>query len=270
MDIIKHITYAKIYSSISNGLYTTYTILSFIPLLLVRRKGVSPEDINNTINKLKNIQTNIKNRISHIDTSVDCFSQKSTLYYNSGNKRSAIYNLKLKKMYEREKEKLDSINFNIETQIFSIESMDLIIVTAETLKDTSIHMKSMNTSIDIDKIESTMEELQDHRSISDELQNIFSESISLDFNDEELLEELEKMNQAVENQTVENQAVENQAAENQAVENQSVENQTVENQAAEFKLLELQQNLPEPPIIIKDNTKPGNKPSPDIKILQSI
>jgi len=81
MDLIKYITYAKIYSSISSGLYNTYTILSYIPsyisLLSIRKKGVSTEDINNTINKLKNIQSNIKNRIIHIDTSIECFLQKS-------------------------------------------------------------------------------------------------------------------------------------------------------------------------------------------------
>ena len=240
MDLIKYITYAKIYSSISSGLYNTYTILSYIPsyisLLSIRKKGVSTEDINNTINKLKNIQSNIKNRIIHIDTSIECFLQKSKLYYTSGNKRSAIYNLKLKKMYEREKEKLDSINFNIETQIFSIESMDLIIVTAETLKDTSVHMKSMNTSIDIDKIELTMEELQDHRGISEELQNIFSESISLEFDDDELLEELETLNGE-----------------------SPVVTSPVENK---LNLLELKQSLPIPPVTIKDDNHPGdNNPS---------
>jgi hypothetical protein len=139
-------------------------------------------------------------------------------------------------MYEREKEKLDSINFNIETQIFSIESMDLIIVTAETLKDTSVHMKSMNTSIDIDKIELTMEELQDHRGISEELQNIFSESISLEFDDDELLEELETLNGE--------SPVVTSPAEN------------------ELNLLELKQSLPIPPVTIKDDNHPGdNNPS---------
>ena len=109
------------------------------------------------------------------------------------NKKSAIYNLKLKKMYEREKEKLDSINFNIESQIFSIESMGLIIETAETLKDTSIHMKSINTKLDIDKIESTMEELQENKDIGEELQSIFSESINMDFDEEDLLNELKNL-----------------------------------------------------------------------------
>jgi len=250
MDIIKYITYANIYNSMCAGLYTTYTVLSYIPsyipLLLTRKKGVSPEDISNTIDKLKNIQTNIKNRMKHIDDNIEEFLRKSKTYYSTGNKRSAIYNLKLKKMYEREKEKLDSINFNIETQIFSIESMDLIIVTAETLKDTSVHMKSMNTTLDIDKIESTMEELQDHRSINEELQNIFSESISLDFDDDELLEELETLN-------------------TEEVDTKVNVKTDAEKMTEEYNLLELKQKLPLPPITKNDNDKPSNPPNELIK-----
>jgi charged multivesicular body protein 4 len=157
-----------------------------------KRKNYTPEDINNTINKLKNIQANIVDRINVIDKNIEIFYIKSKKFYIKKNKKSAIYNLKLKKMYEREKEKLDSINFNIESQIFSIESMGLIIETAETLKDTSIHMKSINNKLDIDKIESTMEELQENKDIGEELQNIFSESINMEFDEDDLLKELKE------------------------------------------------------------------------------
>ena len=37
----------------------------------------------------------------------------------------------------------------------------------------------MLTKLDIDKIESTMEELQEHKDIGEELQSIFSESIPI-------------------------------------------------------------------------------------------
>ena len=158
-----------------------------------RKKNYSQEDMTNTIEKLKNIQNNIIDRIGTIDMNIITFFNKSKKFYVEKNKKSAIYNLKLKKMYEREKEKLDSINFNIESQIFSIESMGLIIETAETLKDTSIHMKSINSNLDIDKIESTMEELQENRDIGEELQSIFSESINMVFDEDDLLNELKEL-----------------------------------------------------------------------------
>ena len=178
MDYITNINF----SSWFIGLYN---------LIPSKKKTYSQEDMTTTIEKLNNIQANITTRISSISTNIDEFLLKSKKYYKEGNKKSAVYNLKLKKMYEREKEKLESINFNIESQIFSIESMGLIIETAETLKDTSTHMKNINNKLDIEKIESTMEELHEHRDINEELQNIFSESISMEFDEDELLKELE-------------------------------------------------------------------------------
>jgi hypothetical protein len=171
-------------SGILSGIYNLFTF---------KKKVYTPEDMNNTISKLKNIQINITTRIENINNNINKFFTISKEKYIQGNNKSALYNLKLKKMYEREKEKLDSINFSIESQIFTIESMGLIIDTVETLKDTSIHMKSINSKLDIDKIESTMEELHEHKDIGEELQNIFSESISLDFNEDELLNELEEL-----------------------------------------------------------------------------
>jgi len=178
MDYITNINF----SSLFIGLYN---------LIPSKKKTYSQEDMITTIEKLNNIQSNITTRISSISKNIEEFLLKSKKYYKEGNKKSAVYNLKLKKMYEREKEKLESINFNIESQIFSIESMGLIIETAETLKDTSTHMKNINNKLDIEKIESTMEELHEHRDINEELQNIFSESISMEFDEDELLKELE-------------------------------------------------------------------------------
>ena len=178
MDYITNINF----SSWFIGLYN---------LIPSKKKTYSQEDMTTTIEKLNNIQANITTRISSISTNIEEFLLKSKKYYKEGNKKSAVYNLKLKKMYEKEKEKLESINFNIESQIFSIESMGLIIETAETLKDTSTHMKNINNKLDIEKIESTMEELHEHRDINEELQNIFSESISMEFDEDELLKELE-------------------------------------------------------------------------------
>jgi hypothetical protein len=167
-----------------------------------RKKNYSQEDMIKTIEKLKNIQHNIIERIDTIDKNIIIFFTKSKKFYVEKNKKSAIYNLKLKKMYEREKEKLDSINFNIESQIFSIESMGLIIETAETLKDTSIHMKSINSNLDIDKIESTMEELQENRDIGEELQSIFSESINMVFDEDDLLNELKELDNNEEEENI--------------------------------------------------------------------
>ena len=105
MNIIKYITYENIF----NGLYTTINYLSFIPSYIFKKRGISPDDINNTIEKLKNIQLNITKRIDQIDTNMNEFLHKSKESYKLGNKKSALYNLKLKKMESLLK--INDINF---------------------------------------------------------------------------------------------------------------------------------------------------------------
>ena len=105
-------------------------------------------------------------------------------------------------MYEKEKEKLESVNFNIEVQIMSVESMGLMIETTETLKSTSIQIKSINNNIDVAKIESTIDDLQDQNEIGKELQEIISNPLEHDFDEDELLKELETSNELNENNLI--------------------------------------------------------------------
>ena len=64
--------------------------------------------------------------------------------------------------------------------------MGLMIETSETLKNTSIQIKSINNNLDIDKIESTIEELQDQNELGRELQEIISNPLNHEFNEESL------------------------------------------------------------------------------------
>ena len=65
-------------------------------------------------------------------------------------------------------------------------------------------MNKMNNHIDIDKIENTMEELQEQKEINHDLQTIISESMSMDINEEELMEELVNLENEENNIYIEN------------------------------------------------------------------
>jgi charged multivesicular body protein 4A/B len=152
----------------------------------------STEEINNLIKNLRNIQNTITNRLELIDDKIRIFLEKSKIEYSKNKKKNAINFLKIKKLYEHEKEKLESINFNIEVQIMSVESMGLMIETTETLKNTSTQIKTINNNLDFDKIETTIEELQDQHELGKELQSIISNPLNHEFDEDELLEELKE------------------------------------------------------------------------------
>ena len=146
MDYLKNINLYGIYNNISD--YVSYIFSS--------KKQLKKEDLEETVTKLQSIRENIDNRINSIDKNIDIFLKKAKDLIKI-NKKGALYNLKLKKRYMMERDKLYAMSFNIEAQIFSIESFALMIQTADTLKSTSIHMNKMNNHIDIDKIENTID-----------------------------------------------------------------------------------------------------------------
>ncbi len=162
----------------------------------------SSEEVYNLIKNLKNVQNTIGNRLILINENIETFFKKSKDEYKNKNNKGAIHYLKIKKLYEKEKEKLESVNFNIEVQIMSVESMGLMIETTETLKSTSIQIKSINNNIDVAKIESTIDDLQDQNEIGKELQEIISNPLEHDFDEDELLKELETSNELNENNLI--------------------------------------------------------------------
>lgn len=147
----------------------------------------SKEDVLKTIEKLHLIKKNIEKRIKNIDLACAQFLKKATHCYEHKNTTSAIYNLRLKKMYEQERNKWESICFNIDTQIFTIDSMTVIIDTVDTLKDTSQYIKN---HIDLSSIDDIIENFNTNKEVSLDLHNIFTESTS-DFDEKSLLTELQ-------------------------------------------------------------------------------
>jgi hypothetical protein len=171
-------------------------IISPIVSLFDKKINYNIENIKDTIDKMTKIKLNIESKNEFINKKINIYENNARNFYKNKKKNLAINNLKLKKIYENEKNKLDSIIFNIETYIFQIDSMGLMLETAETLKTTSIQITSLNKKLNISNIEDILEVLNDNKEISNELQNIFTDnaSINIEYDEDELLNELEDLN----------------------------------------------------------------------------
>ena len=75
MDYIYNINFSNWFNNIYN-------------LILTRKKIYSQEEMNTTIQKLKNIQSNINNRTVSITENIKSFLEKSKKYYKEGNKKN--------------------------------------------------------------------------------------------------------------------------------------------------------------------------------------
>ena len=101
-------------------------------------------------------------------------------------------------MYDKEIQKLEALKFNIESHILHMDSVDIMMVTVDTIKSTSDYFQNMNNSVNISQLENTLDEMVDHRDTATDIQSILSDINAFSdnkFDDDDLVKELEEMSQ---------------------------------------------------------------------------
>lgn len=154
------------------------------------------EQVLNTIQKLNYHLLFLDKKIENMNNNTIRFEEKAKQLYRKKNVSGAMHQIRLKKMYDREIQKLESLKFNIETQILHMDSVEIMMVTVDTIKDTSEYYQNMNSNINITQLESTIDEMVEHRDSSTDIQSILSDINTFseqNYDDDELLKELQEM-----------------------------------------------------------------------------
>lgn len=154
------------------------------------------EQILSTIQKLNNHLIFLDKKIENMNANTVRFGEKAKQLYRKKNVNGAMHQIRLKKMYDREIQKLESLKFNIETQILHMDSVEIMMVTVDTIKDTSEYYQNMNSNINISKLENTIDEMVEHRDASTDIQSILSDINTFNeqnYDDDDLLKELQEM-----------------------------------------------------------------------------
>ena len=191
-----------------------FTLLSWLGMGLYSLTNIfgsstSPEEqhmhILSTIAKLNNHLIFLDKKIESMNRNSMRFSEKAKYFYQSKKMPSAIHQIRLKKMYDCEIAKLEKLKFNIETNILHMDSVEIMMVTVDTIKDTSEHFKKINSSLNIEKLEDTIDELVEHRDSATDIQSVLSDMQlfnDADYDEEDLMKELEQMSTSDSNNTV--------------------------------------------------------------------
>ena len=94
-------------------------------------------------------------------------------------------------MYEKEIKKMESIKFNIESNILHMESVTVMLETVNTIKNTTSQIQIINKNLDISKVENIIEEICEQRDTSNDIENILTDTTIDEYDEEELLKELD-------------------------------------------------------------------------------
>jgi len=153
-----------------------------LPIIIQKNK----ETIN-LINK--KINFNLKRMDNEKKLSLECIK--------NNNKKLAIFHLKKKKMIDKQNDVLSSYLLNLEKQGFLLEDYILNKKIIDTIKRNKMTMSLIN--FNIDKIDNMIESINQKILLNEDLNNILSNPLGNDFDDDELLKELSEIDDKTEN-----------------------------------------------------------------------
>ncbi|KAG0230031.1 ESCRT-III subunit protein snf7 [Actinomortierella wolfii] len=125
------------------------------------------------------------------------------------NRRAALMALKRKKQFETQIEKISGSRLTIETQVMAIESANVNLETMKAMRAGAEAMKGIHRDMDINKVDSIMEEIREQMDLAEEVSNAISEpgAFGIDLDEDELTKELEELEQEeLDKQLMETQA----------------------------------------------------------------
>lgn len=131
--------------------------------------------------------------------------------YITTNKAMAKNALKRKKGYEGNLMKIENQVDSLETQLTAIESANLNLETMKAMKQGALAMKQIHGEYDVDKVESTMDDIREQVELADEISEAISRPVGSEYVDEdELDEELAALQEEAQEQKVQKQPVQRQ------------------------------------------------------------
>jgi charged multivesicular body protein 5 len=101
----------------------------------------------------------------------------------------ALRVLKQKKLYEAQRDKMASTQFNMDQVKFAQESMVDTVATVSAMKDANKELKKQFKAIDVNKVEDLQDDMSDLLEQSEEIQSVLGRSYNLEGVDESELED---------------------------------------------------------------------------------
>lgn len=116
----------------------------------------------------------------------------------TSNQRLAMAALKNKKMKELELDRLAGTRLTLETQVNALESANLNAETMLAMKKGSEALKGIHTSLNVDKVDQTMDSIREQMDLTNEISDAISNPVGMgnQVDEDELKAELEALEQA--------------------------------------------------------------------------
>jgi len=173
----------------STRLSCTSSLLRQMKLFGKAQRAPAPKD---AIAKLRETLDMLQKREDYLQTKV----QKELLVAKQNatkNKRTALAALKRKRAYESQIDKMQGARTTIETQVIAIENMTVALEAMSAMKTGAKAMASIHNHMKVEDVDDTMEEIREQMDMANEINDAIAQPIGEQFDEEELEEELRKL-----------------------------------------------------------------------------
>lgn len=161
---------------------------------LFRKKKAQPAPkITDSILKLREASTNLDKRHEMLSKKIDDAIKEAKRKSKLKDKRGAIFQLRCKKIYEKQIDQIFGKKTNIEIQILALEeaASNKEVITA--MKEGATILKTTIKDLDVDKVDDVMNDINEAIDTADELNDVLSQPIGPTIDETELAAELEEM-----------------------------------------------------------------------------
>eukprot|EP00123_Amoebidium_parasiticum_P019375 comp24800_c0_seq1/m.46888 comp24800_c0_seq1/g.46888 ORF comp24800_c0_seq1/g.46888 comp24800_c0_seq1/m.46888 type:complete len:208 (-) comp24800_c0_seq1:362-985(-) len=155
------------------------------------KKAPPPKE---TLENLQQTKANLEKREEYLQAKIAA-ELANAKKYASTNKRMALTALKRKKMYETQAAQLAGMQMNLEQQIITIEGASANMDALKAMKQGGKQLRKMQDSMTVEDIDNTMVEIQEGMDVANEIGEALSQSIGAQFDETDLLDELELLEQ---------------------------------------------------------------------------
>lgn len=142
----------------------------------------------NAILQLRSTLEMLTKREKHLQNQIDEEQGKAVKFANT-NKTAAKAALRKRKQLEGTLDQTSAQIMNLEGQIASIETANINKETLDALKNASSALKGIHGGLTIDKVDATMEDLEEQHAISNEIASALTQGAGANAVDEEDLDE---------------------------------------------------------------------------------
>lgn len=153
-----------------------------------------PMSTSEGLEKLEERADMLTKRIAHFQQQIND-QQKIARENANTNKIKALGALKKKKTLEDNMKKAEAMLENIEDQKNMLENASSNAAVLKTMAETAKIVKQEHDNLDINKVEDIIDDIREQKEVSDEIGNLLSSQTTKNYDEENLLKELEGMQQ---------------------------------------------------------------------------